>query len=74
MNGEIDRREFLKLAGVSGVVFISGLTGMPAVSASAYKNKDFFFVQMSDSHWGFEGDKINPDAKGTLDKGCKRSE
>jgi 3',5'-cyclic AMP phosphodiesterase CpdA len=35
------------------------------------KTKDFFFVQLSDSHWGFEGDKINPDAKGTLIKAVK---
>lgn len=28
---------------------------------------DFYFVQMSDSHWGFEGPS-NPDAKGTLRK------
>jgi 3',5'-cyclic AMP phosphodiesterase CpdA len=29
---------------------------------------DFFFVQMSDSHWGFSGEKINPDSAGTLKK------
>ena len=29
--------------------------------------EDFFFVQLSDSHWGFEG-APNPDARGTLPK------
>jgi 3',5'-cyclic AMP phosphodiesterase CpdA len=29
---------------------------------------DFFFVQLSDSHWGFNDPKINPDATGTLKK------
>ena len=28
---------------------------------------DFYFVQLSDCHWGFEGPP-NPDAKGTLPK------
>jgi hypothetical protein len=71
MTTEIDRREFLKLAGVGGVVFLSVLSGQPGLSLPLGKNKDFFFVQLSDSHWGFEGDKINPDAKGTLVKAVK---
>ena len=29
---------------------------------------DFYFVQLSDCHWGFEGAAVNPDAKGTLKK------
>jgi Icc-related predicted phosphoesterase len=69
----MDRRDFLKLAGIGGVVFLSGLSGpataFPGVSTKGMK--DFFFVQLSDSHWGFEGDKINPDAKGTLIKAVK---
>jgi len=68
---EIDRREFLKLAGMGGVVFLSGLGGQPALSFAGGKSKDFFFVQLSDSHWGFEGAKINPDAGGTLIKAVK---
>ena len=59
----IDRRQFLKLAGVGGVVFVSGLPGF----ANAQNAQDFYFVQMSDSHWGFEGPP-NPDAKVTLKK------
>jgi hypothetical protein len=62
---QFDRRDFLKLAGLGGVgvVFASALPGM----ARAAGNDDFYFVQMSDSHWGFEGPP-NPDAKGTLRK------
>jgi len=71
MQSEIDRREFLKLAGVGGVVFLSGLHGQPGLPMSAGKAKDFFFVQLSDTHWGFEGAKVNPDAKGTLLKAVK---
>ncbi|HEY9714638.1 MAG TPA: metallophosphoesterase [Chroococcales cyanobacterium] len=68
---EIDRREFLKLAGLGGVVFLSGLAGQTVLPAAATEAKDFFFVQLSDSHWGFEGAKVNPDAKGTLIKAVK---
>lgn len=71
MSTEIDRRDFLKLAGIGGVVFLSGLTVQAAFSMPLIGTKDFFFVQLSDSHWGFEGDKINPDAKGTLIKAVK---
>ncbi len=63
MKGSIDRREFLKLAGVGGIVFASGLGS--GVRAAGYD--DFYFVQLSDTHWGFEGPP-NPDAKGTLRK------
>lgn len=68
---EIDRRDFLKLAGIGGVVFVSGL-GNPGHSLSAATSKenenDFFFVQLSDTHWGFTGPKVNPDSAGTLKK------
>ena len=69
----LDRREFLKMVGVGGVVFLSGIN-VQAASASATAaahRKDFFFVQLSDTHWGFEGAKVNPDAKGTLIKAVK---
>jgi 3',5'-cyclic AMP phosphodiesterase CpdA len=59
----MDRRQFLKLAGVGGVVFASGL----ARTAGAATGEDFHFVQLSDTHWGFEGPP-NPDAKVTLKK------
>ena len=67
MRGTIDRREFLKLVGIGGVVFISGMEGL-AFAAGKEARDDFFFVQMSDSHWGFSDPKVNPDFKGTLKK------
>jgi len=65
MNHRIDRRTFLKLSGLSGVgvVLASALPGV----ARAHDQDDFFFLQLSDTHWGFEG-APNPDAKGTLPK------
>jgi hypothetical protein len=65
MANEIDRRDFLKLTAIGGlgVVFASALPGM----ARAAGQDDFYFVQLSDTHWGFEGPP-NPDAKGTLKK------
>jgi hypothetical protein len=63
MKHPIDRRQFLKLAGVGGVVFASAL----ARHAGAAVTDDFYFVQLSDTHWGFEGPP-NPDAKVTLPK------
>jgi hypothetical protein len=61
----IDRREFLKLAGLGGAVMVSGWHS--SGSAAAQEN-DFYFVQLSDCHWGFEGPAQNPDATGTLKK------
>ncbi len=61
----IDRRQFLKVAGLGGLVFASGL----ARGADSYTQAqdEFFFVQLSDTHWGFQG-APNPDAAGTLPK------
>ena len=64
---EIDRRDFLKLAGLGGVVFASGLSGCATTSGTGPAAEDFFFVQLSDTHWGFSGPP-NPDAGGTLQK------
>src|ERR1017187_2999288 len=64
---EIDRRDFLKLAGLGGAVFVSGLAGCSTMGAKTAQ-QDFFFVQLSDSHWGFNGPAVNPDARGTLPK------
>jgi len=61
----IDRRQFLKLAGLGGVVFASGLARGADPYASA--QDEFFFVQLSDTHIGFQGPP-NPDALGTLPK------
>jgi len=64
MKNDIDRREFLKLAGLGGAVFASGLFPFANQAQAA---EDFFFVQLSDTHWGFQGPP-NPDAKVTLKK------
>jgi hypothetical protein len=58
----IDRRDFLKLGAVgAGAVFASGLFK----GAEAAANEDFYFVQLSDSHWGYSG-PANPEAANTL--------
>src|SRR5262245_3826729 len=75
MNG-IDRRDFLKLAGLGGAVFASGLGiqvfggNNPIGNLGDQKSarEEFYFVQVSDTHWGFDGPKVNPDAQGTLKK------
>ena len=65
MKNNMDRREFIRLAGLGGIVFAS------AVRAAGYgiagADDDFYFVQLSDTHWGFEGPP-NPDSRGTLPK------
>jgi 3',5'-cyclic AMP phosphodiesterase CpdA len=66
---KIDRREFLKLAGIGSVVFVAGPGSILNVAEAAKSgNDDFFFVQLSDTHWGFTGPAVNPDAAGTLKK------
>jgi 3',5'-cyclic AMP phosphodiesterase CpdA len=66
MGQAIDRRDFLKLAGLGGAVFVSGLAGCAGMAGA--KQEDFYFVQLSDTHWGFKGPALNPDADGTLHK------
>jgi len=69
----MDRRDFIKLAGLGGVVFASGLgVNMAAAMSNGIEKgtskEDFYFVQLSDTHWGFDGPAVNPDAQGTLKK------
>jgi hypothetical protein len=70
------RRQFLTLLGVGGAVFASGLIGGCAGEPRPRRpesgsdpggrdDEDFFFVQISDTHWGFEGPP-NPEAANTL--------
>jgi hypothetical protein len=69
MSAHINRREFLKLAGLGGVVFASGLGySVHAANSKIGRAEEFYWVQLSDTHWGFEGPLVNPDAKGTLRK------
>jgi hypothetical protein len=59
------RRDLLKLAALGGgAVFVSGLAGCAAANGGG-ANQDFYFVQLSDTHWGFSGPP-NPDAQNTL--------
>jgi plastocyanin len=62
------RRDFLRLAGIGGVVFASGLGARAFGSYAPRRADDFYFVQLSDTHWGFDGAAVNPDSKGTLPK------
>ena len=64
----IDRREFMRLAGLGGVVFASGLPGWARAQGYGASAEEFFFVQLSDLHWGFSDPKVNPDFAGTLQK------
>ncbi len=74
MNG-MDRRDFLKLAGI-GIVFVTGVNAVAHAATkvgakaktSSKAGGDFFFVQLSDTHWGFNDPKINPDFSGSLKK------
>ena len=66
MKNGIDRRDFLKLAGYGSVVFLSGFDGL--AHAAGPQKDHFFFVQLSDTHWGFSGPAVNPDPPGTLKK------
>src|SRR5260370_40184709 len=66
MQQSIDRRSFLKLAGLGGVVFASGLAGGARLADAA--QVDFYFVLLSVTHWGFNGLVVNTDAGGTLPK------
>ena len=74
-----NRREFMQLLGVGGgIVFASGLVGSPlrrrlddmqegtAKKGTPTKKDDFYFLQLSDTHWGYSGAAINPDADKTL--------
>ena len=63
----INRREFVQLAGLGGVAFLSGLGSRANAAAPAVAYDDFYFVQLSDCHWVYEG-PANPDAKVTLKK------
>lgn len=70
---EFDRRELMTLAGLAGVGVVIGASGAAAqgydaATKAAPSADDLFFVQLSDTHWGFKDDKVNPDFEGTLKK------
>ena len=54
----MQRRDFLALSALGGgAVFASGLAGCATradgMAAGVYT--DFYFVQLSDTHWGYQG-------------------
>lgn len=68
-NIDMDRRRFLQLACYGGAIYASGI-GLAACSSPGMgksAESDFFFVQLSDTHWGYNG-PANLDARGTLPK------
>jgi Icc-related predicted phosphoesterase/plastocyanin len=72
MNIRLCRRDFLKFAGAigtSGTLFnIVSLAADSSQQGSGGAQENFTFVQMSDTHWGFNNPAINPDFAGTLKK------
>ena len=61
-----DRRDFLRLAGLGGLVVASGLPGCASFGQPGSGQQDFSFVQLSDIHWGYANPKVNPEARATL--------
>ena len=62
MQVKLTRRDALRLAAIGGgVVFASRLTTTKLLAAD-----DFYFVQLSDTHWGFQDPKVNPDPRASL--------
>ena len=65
----MQRRDFLSLTALGGgAVFASGLAGCASRGAGmANADANFYFAQLSDVHWGYQG-PANPDAAVTLRK------
>ena len=71
MSQDYSRRDLLSLMGLGGLVFASGLPGCASRAAGPQApgsppHEDFFFLQLSDTHWGFQGPP-NPQADVTLE-------
>ena len=63
------RRDLLRISAIGGLVFASGLRGFGLARSGAHAAApDFYFVQLSDLHWGFADPKVNPDTKASLEK------
>lgn len=74
MSSDFDRRELLSIAGLGGLGVVFGSTLAPPAAGQGYEPakagpaEDFFFIQLSDTHWGFNDNSVNPDAAGTFKK------
>jgi Icc-related predicted phosphoesterase/plastocyanin len=66
MNFQLTRRTFIKVAGIAGISAI--VFNVEPSAAEDSPQESFFFVQLSDTHWGFDNPAINPDFAGTLKK------
>jgi 3',5'-cyclic AMP phosphodiesterase CpdA len=75
MSQDCDRRDFLALLGIGGLVFSAGLPGCGSAAGDSValaprtqrRVEDFFFLQLTDTHWGFHG-SANPQADTTLER------
>ena len=64
MTDSISRRAFTALAGVGSLIHSTALPGMAAAQGSG--SGAFSFVQLSDMHWGYANDTVNPQPAATL--------
>ena len=55
------------LPGLGGVAFASALASRSG-PARAAAQAEFYFVQLSDTHWGFKGPAVNPQSGATLQR------
>ena len=53
---------------MGSAVLVLGPRSLAGAAIPKTGQDDFFFVQLSDTHWGFNNPIINPDATGTLKK------
>ncbi|MBF0553180.1 MAG: metallophosphoesterase [Nitrospirae bacterium] len=65
----MDRRDFLKLIGIGGAVIVVKTGNLAGAADKEMAGDTLTFLQLSDTHWGFNDPKINPDFAGTLKKG-----
>ncbi|HTA19856.1 MAG TPA: metallophosphoesterase [Polyangia bacterium] len=70
MSNQTNRRDILKLMSIGGVAFASGLAGAATKKKKSDVSEDFFFLQLSDTHWGYSG-VSNPEADVTLPTAIK---
>ncbi|WP_420266766.1 metallophosphoesterase family protein [Candidatus Magnetominusculus dajiuhuensis] len=65
----MDRRDFLRLIGIGGAVIVMETGNLVSAADKIAAQDTLTFVQLSDTHWGFNDPKITPDFAGTLKKG-----